>query len=492
MVTAQQLRTDPTSRAGLGFNDLVGSGLSSLEASTIMSGFSGAFGNNAAKDYRAAQGITDDEAFIQQYANPTVTQQVAQNVNNPQTQEVIPIEQQVQANEVLDPNAYQVSDSAPITAPDPIQTAPQVTQTTAATPTPVDAAEVTQGASQAATIDPTMTSAVDPLELKQGEVGALSTIQGQLESLYEDFDAGNIPPWAQGAINKAEETMAARGLGASSIAATAITAAVQQSAIQIAASDASTYFQMDMTNLNSTNTERLENFKTLQQNMLTDVSIDNAAKQFNASSQQQVDQFVAQLTGQIKMQNQSIAANMEQFNAAQANSISAQNAGNQLAVEQFDKNMAVSVDQYNRNMDFQRETFNANMTATIDQSNVEWRRNVNTINTAGANAANQLNVQNAYNMSTTALNNLWQAARDEAAWLFTASENEKTRIAASYSAANKYAHESRNDPTALSAAGNFAGQVLLASVKEDGLKATGSSVINAVQSGWDAVSSIWS
>ena len=48
-------------------------------------------------------------------------------------------------------------------------------------------------------------------------------------------------------------------------------------------------------------------------------------------------------------------------------------------------------------------------------------------NTAAENAANQINATNALNISNTALNNLWQAARDEASWVNDATQAAEDR-----------------------------------------------------------------
>ena len=74
-----------------------------------------------------------------------------------------------------------------------------------------------------------------------------------------------------------------------------------------------------------------------------------------------------------------------------------------------------------------RDKFNANMKFAIDQSNAQWRRDVNTANTAVQNETNRLNVQTALNISQTALNNLWQMYRDNAAWNFQKSESQMQR-----------------------------------------------------------------
>jgi hypothetical protein len=63
------------------------------------------------------------------------------------------------------------------------------------------------------------------------------------------------------------------------------------------------------------------------------------------------------------------------------------------------------------------------MRYAIDQSNVQWRRSINTANTALQNETNRINVQNQLNVTQSALNNLWQKYRDNAAWNFQKSES---------------------------------------------------------------------
>ena len=53
----------------------------------------------------------------------------------------------------------------------------------------------------------------------------------------------------------------------------------------------------------------------------------------------------------------------------------------------------------------------------IDQSNTKWRREINTVNTATQNETNRINTQLMYNISGTALNDLWQQYRDNATFL---------------------------------------------------------------------------
>ena len=240
-----------------------------------------------------------------------------------------------------------------------------------------------------------------------------STVQGQLEGLMAQFEDGKIPAFAAGAIRTAEQRLAARGMGASSMAGAAIVQAAMEAATPIAAADAATYSRMqqlnlnnrqqaevlnaqmtmrlDLTNLNNEQQARITNTSNRVQALFRDQAAVNSAKQFNAANEQQNDQFFASLSN-----------NAAQFKAAQQNAMERFNAGQQNAVEQF-----------NASLQNTREQFNAKNAILIDQANAVYRRNVNTANTALRNAENEFNVRNLFNISQNALNNLLQEDRDK-------------------------------------------------------------------------------
>jgi hypothetical protein len=85
----------------------------------------------------------------------------------------------------------------------------------------------------------------------QGVVTEEMTIQGQLNKLTRDFDAGNPPPWAAASMRTATAQLAARGLGASSMAGQAIIQATLEAATPIAAADAKVFEQMGLQNLSN-------------------------------------------------------------------------------------------------------------------------------------------------------------------------------------------------------------------------------------------------
>ena len=78
-----------------------------------------------------------------------------------------------------------------------------------------------------------------------------ATVQGQLEGLMQQFEGGQTPAWAAGAMRNAQGILAKRGLGASSIAGQAVVQAAMESALPIAQADASTVAQFESQNLSN-------------------------------------------------------------------------------------------------------------------------------------------------------------------------------------------------------------------------------------------------
>ena len=78
-----------------------------------------------------------------------------------------------------------------------------------------------------------------------------ATVQGQLEGLMAQFEGGNTPSWAAGAMRAATSAMIARGIGASSMAGQAIVQAAMESALPIAQADASVVATFEAQNLSN-------------------------------------------------------------------------------------------------------------------------------------------------------------------------------------------------------------------------------------------------
>jgi len=350
----------------------------------------------------------------------------------------------------------------------------------------------------------------------QAQPTTQALVQGQLDNLMQDFQGGQTPAWAAGAMRAATAAMAARGLGASSLAGQAVVQAAMESAMPIAMADAQTvarfesqnlsnrqqatmlaaeqrarfmgqefdqafqakvmnaskvsevanmnftaeqqvalensriansmnlanlnnrqalvmaeaaalsqldtanlnnrqqaavqnaqnFLQMDMANLS--NRQQTELFRAQQrvQALFTDQAAENAARQFNASSQNQVDQFFANLASQTS-----------QFNAAQTN-----------AQAQFNAGQVNTVERFNAELNNQRDQFNAQNQLVIAQSNAQWRREIATADTAAINRANELNANAILDVSKQAYDNLWTYYADSMEWAWKSAESELERM----------------------------------------------------------------
>ena len=80
---------------------------------------------------------------------------------------------------------------------------------------------------------------------------AQATVAGQLEGLMQQFEGGATPTWAAGSMRAATATLAARGLGASSMAGQAVIQATMEAAIPIAQMDAQVQAQFEGQNLSN-------------------------------------------------------------------------------------------------------------------------------------------------------------------------------------------------------------------------------------------------
>jgi hypothetical protein len=377
-------------------------------------------------------------------------------------QKITSIEQEVQPDELLDDvdktiSAPTVDTPAEVDGTKFEQTPPAATpaetyRAEEAAPKIGDA-EAAQGELSQGSIMQAAQGTVSPDSLATAATAELdprATTQYQLSQLMQSVQAGQpLPPWASPAARKVNAIMQARGLGSSSMAAAAMMQAVLESGIPIAQQDANKYATiqlqnltneqqatlqnaatvaaMDMANLNNRQQAAVNNAKAFLsldlQNLdneqksktityqskvsalLADAAAENAAAQFNAKSENEVNMFFAELGASIENTNMNRLAGIEQFNVTQK----------------------VAVDQFNAQMETTRDQFNANMQLQIDQSNAVWRRHVNTANTAAQNETNRQNVLNLLGIQQNAMNNIWQAYRDQASWNMKISENAADR-----------------------------------------------------------------
>jgi hypothetical protein len=163
--------------------------------------------------------------------------------------------------------------------------------------------------------------------------------------------------------------------------------------------------------------------------MLTDQAATNAAAQFNASSTNQMNQFVNNLAATINSQNAARDDAMGQFNVTEADRVAALNQNNTLEADRLENTLNTQISQFNSQLDNERNKFNTQNANLVEQANVQWRRQLNTANTAGQNAVNQANAMNSFNMSNQGLSFLWQEMRDAAKWEYESAQNYEERQA---------------------------------------------------------------
>ena len=362
--------------------------------------------------------------------------------------------------------------------------------------------------------------------IKKGDKGY--TVKAQLEGLMEDFEGGGSPAWAAGAMRQATATLAARGLGASSMAGQAIVQAAMEAALPIAQADAATIAQFErdnlsnrqqttmlaaqqradflkvefdqkfqsrvmnaskiseIANLNFTADQQinLENARIVATADLSNMSAKNAktmadaanmaamdfknldnkqqasvlnAKAFldmdfkNLDNNQQVQVFKNQTRANVLLSDQAAVNAAKQFNATSENQseqfftnlreqVSQFNASQENAMEQFNAGEANAIDKFNQEIVNQRDQFNAQNALVVAQSNAVWRREIATESTAATNRANELNAASVLDMSNQAYSNLWQEHADQMEWAWTSSDNERDRqnaVTLSHLAANR-------------------------------------------------------
>ena len=366
--------------------------------------------------------------------------------------------------------------------------------------------EMIQGAANAQTA----AQFTEGVEAATGAPSTAATVQGQLSTLMTQFEGGQPPAWAAGAIRAATTAMAQRGVSASSMAGQAIVQAAMETALPIAMADAQTtaqfeatslsnrqqramlaaqqraqfmgmefdqqfqarvqnaskvsdianmnfsaeqqialenarlaqtadltnlsnrqgvimaqaaamsqadmsnlnnrqqaavqnaqnFLQMDMANLEMSQQADMFRNQSMVQSFFSDAAANNAASQFNATSENQTNQFF-----------ENLAATVGQFNSSQTN-----------AMEQFNAGETNALNKFQQEISNQRDQFNAQNQLVIAQANARWRQQLATINNQTANEANRQNALQANGLTQKGLDEVWQKERDLMAYAFASAE----------------------------------------------------------------------
>lgn len=207
-----------------------------------------------------------------------------------------------------------------------------------------------------------------------------ASVKDELSSLMADFEGGATPVWAAGAMRTATATMAARGLGASSLAGMAIVQAAMESALPIAQMDASNKQEVAMESARQRagflNMEFTQDFQTKVQNAARVSEIAN----MNFTAQQQIALENAKMAQTMNLENLSNRQAKVMADAAAMSQVDLTNLNNRQQAQVQTAQAFLQMDMANLSNEQQTSMFVA-------------QQRVNTIlsDTAQENAARQFN-----------------------------------------------------------------------------------------------------
>lgn len=311
-----------------------------------------------------------------------------------------------------------------------------------------------------------------------------ATVQGQLEGLMKQFEGGETPAWAAGAMRAANAALVARGLGASSLAGQAVIQAAMESALPIAQVDASTFAQFEGQNLS--NRQQTALFAAQQratflgqefdQNFQTRVM--NAAKvsdiaNMNFTAEQNIAMENSRIVNTVNLENlnnrqamvmaQAAAlANLDVANLSNRQQAAVQNAQSFLQMDltnmsneqqtamfraqsniqalftdQAAKNAAA---QFNASSENQTNQFFADLTSRVSLFNAEQSNAIKQFNAGETNATKKFNAQLETQRDQFNATNSLVIAQANAQWR----QNTVTLNTAAQNAANMEAAKTKN------------------------------------------------
>ena len=305
-----------------------------------------------------------------------------------------------------------------------------------------------------------------------------ATVQGQLSTLMTQFEGGNTPAWAAGAMRAATAAMAARGLGASSMAGQAVVQAAMESALPVAMADAQTQATFEAQNLSNRQqramlaAQQRATFMGQEFDQAFQARVSNAAKisdvaNMNFTAEQQVAlensrnantvnmanltnkqamvlaeaSAIAQLeTQNLSNQQQAAVQNANSFlqmdmsnmnNAQQTSMFKAQSVVQSLLTDQAAENAAR---QFNASSENQTKQFMANLNTQVTQFNAAQANAISQFNAGETNALDKFNASMEEQRNQFNAQNGLVVAQANAQWrqnvdtLNTAAQNEANMI----------------------------------------------------------------
>ena len=220
---------------------------------------------------------------------------------------------------------------------------------------------------------------------------AQATVAGQLEGLMQQFEGGATPTWAAGSMRAATATLAARGLGASSMAGQAVIQATMEAAMPIAQMDAQVQAQFEGQNLSNRQARAM--LSAQQRAQFLGMEFDQAFQSRVANSAR---------IGDIANMNFTAEQNVALENSRAANTMNLNNLSNSQAMVMAEAAALSNLDMANLNNRQQTAVQNAQNFMQMDMANLsnlqqtemfKTQQNIQSMFTdqAAENAAKQFN-----------------------------------------------------------------------------------------------------
>lgn len=267
-------------------------------------------------------------------------------------------------------------------------------------------------------VDMAQVKAETNFEAATGSPSTDATVQGQLTQLMEDFEGGDPPPWAAGAMRQVAAQMAARGLSSSSMAGQAMVQAAMESAIPIAQIDARTFAQFEQRNLSNRQqaamfgAQQRAAFLKLDFNQEFQARVANAAKisdiaNMNFTADQQVALENARMAQSVDLANLSAANAKVLADAAAMSQLDMANLNNRQQAQVQNAKAFLQMDLQNLNNEQQTAIFKSQQLSNALLSDTAAANAAKQFNAASENQTNQFfaNLQNQVNMFNTAQEN---------------------------------------------------------------------------------------
>ena len=228
------------------------------------------------------------------------------------------------------------------------------------------------------------TPVVDQDRVMKETQATAASVQDELSTLMSQFDDGATPSWAAGSMRKAMQTLAARGLGASSLAGQAVIQAAMEAALPIAQIDTANKQQVALANA-----EQRAKFLQIEFDQSFQTKVMNAAKvseiaNMNFTAQQQIALENAKMAQTVDLNNLSNRQALVMATAAQLSQLEMQGLSNLQQAQVENAKNFLQIDMANLNNAQQTSLFKGQQRANALLSDV-----------ASTNAASQFNATSA-------------------------------------------------------------------------------------------------